>query len=235
MYKIVHEPPEFTDQLKAQLSPPVVSVLEKALEKDPQKRYRTCTLLTADLKRSQILTTNPSTTPSTRPVPSPVAPPPLPFPDELELKSPHSSRQQLILKVLLLIVVIGVAATWAMRTFFKSAPPPVETQAETKAVKDAADEILRGRTSLPAVVNTTEFTVNSNVDGSRVFVDGKTRPQWVTPARLELEPGTHRVEVRKAGYKSQVQILVFNLNSGPQFKYFELEQATEESTPTQPH
>jgi hypothetical protein len=112
---------------------------------------------------------------------------------------------------------------------------------ETKAVKDAADEILRGRTSLPAVVNTTEFTVNSNVEGARILVDGKTRPQWITPVRLELEPGTHRIEVRKAGYKSQVQVLVFNLNSGPQFKYFELEQATSaepatpQSTPAPEH
>jgi hypothetical protein len=71
--------------------------------------------------------------------------------------------------------------------------------------------------------------VNSNVGGALILVDGKSRPNWLTPKRLELEPGTHRIEVRKAGYKSQVQIAIFNVNLGSQYKYFELEPAAQDT------
>jgi hypothetical protein len=138
----------------------------------------------------------------------------------------------------LLLAVIGGAAAWATRTFIDSSTVPVEeqatAQAERKAAKDAASEILRTRTSDSAVAGTTDFIVNSNVDGALILVDGKSRPDWLTPKRLELEPGTHRIEVRKAGYKSQVRFVIFNVNEGSQTKYFELEPAAQDSATPAP-
>jgi serine/threonine protein kinase len=255
MYRIVNEPPELTDQLKAQLAPGVQSVLQKAVEKDPQKRYQTCALLAADLKRSASIKTNsqpvaqavdrtvildpkdvlpqppprsapPSPPPSQRNIP-PTVPRSVPRPSKR--KAAHSIQPKLILKVVLLLAVIGGAATWASRTFIKSPAARVEKQApaeaEAKTAKEAR-QIIHDRMPDSAVTETTtDFVVNSNVEGARILVDGKSRPDWRTPKRLELEPGAHRIEVRKAGYESQVQIVIFNVNSGSQQKYFELEPA----------
>jgi serine/threonine-protein kinase len=270
MYRIVNEPPELTDQLKAQLAPGVRSVLQKALEKDPQKRYQMCASLANDLKRSLSIMMNggpvapvdqagdrtvmltsravrpqppaaaPSAPPPPRPSPRNIPPPvprSVPRPPSPEPKAAHPGQPQRILKVVLLLAVIGGAATWATRTFINAPTAPVEeqapAQAETKSPKDAASEILRARTSDSAVAGTTDFIVNSNVDGALILVDGKSRPDWLTPKRLELEPGVHRIEVRKAGYKSQVQIVIFNVNKGSQSNYFKLEPAPQDTaTPT---
>jgi serine/threonine-protein kinase len=263
MYRIVTEPPELTDQLKAQLAPGVLTVLQKALEKDPQKRYQTCASLADDLKRSlmNIMTKSRTVGPvgqagdrtvmlNPRPV-RPQSPPPAPLAPPSPRPSPHipppvpryappppspEPKAAGILKVVLLLAVIGGAAAWATRTFINSPTAPVEeqatAQAQRKAAKDAASEILRTRTG-SAVAGTTDFIVNSNVDGALILVDGKSRPDWLTPKRLELEPGTHRIEVRKAGYKSQVRFVIFNVNEGSQTKYFELEPAAQDTaTPT---
>jgi serine/threonine-protein kinase len=266
MYRIVHEPPELTDELKAQLAPGVLLVLQKALEKDPQKRYQTCASLAVDLKRSLSIAMNgspvatvaqagdrtvminpkavrpqspppsrsapPSPRPSPRNIPPPV-PRSVPRPSPPEPKAAHSGQPQPILKVVLLLVVIGGAAIWATRTFIQSPTATVAVQApaqaQTRSAKDAASEILRARTSDSAGSGTTDFVVNSNVYGSLILVDGKGRPDWLTPKRLELEPGTHRIEVRKEGYKPQVQIVIFNVNLGSQYKYFKLEPVEQDT------
>jgi serine/threonine protein kinase len=261
MYKIVNEPPELTDQLKTQLAPGVLRVLQKTLEKDPQKRYQTCAFLVDDLKRSLTIKTNrvpvtpvaqagdqtvmldaravrsqspsptPPAPPSPRPSPRnipPAVPRSVPRPPPPEPKAVHSSKPQLILKVVLLLAVIGGAATWATRTLTAPVEEQAPAQAETKSAKDRASEIIHDRT-LDVVAGTTDFIVSSNVRGALILVDGKSRPDWLTPKRIELEPGVHRIEVRKAGYKPQVQTVIFNDNLGSQPKYFKLEPAAQET------
>src|SRR5262249_51643850 len=74
----------------------------------------------------------PSPRPSSRNIPAavPRSVPRLPPP---ESKAAHSSQPQLILKVVLLLAVIGGAATWATWTFIKSPTAPVEGQAPAQA------------------------------------------------------------------------------------------------------
>jgi serine/threonine protein kinase len=47
------------------------------------------------------------------------------------------------------------------------------------------------------------LTVNSDPPGAQIYIDGRDSGQ-LTPSRLEVNPGKHRIAVRKQGYKPQV-------------------------------
>jgi len=53
-----------------------------------------------------------------------------------------------------------------------------------------------------------QLLVESNIPGARVSVDGSPRPECVTPCTIsDLSPGSHQVEVSKAGYNNFTQTI----------------------------
>ena len=63
MYSIVHEDPEPLEQYRPNTPPDIVSIVGKALEKDPSDRYQSVAELVVDLKRARRKTSAPSTFP----------------------------------------------------------------------------------------------------------------------------------------------------------------------------
>jgi len=96
-------------------------------------------------------------------------------------------------------------------------PEPEETGAGGVAVADpppgepgppegsgaSPGEGVEGTGQTPAPDPPGRLTVQSTPSGAAVFVDGAEEPAGTTPLELtELEAGTHRVEVRRAGHRT---------------------------------
>ncbi|MBZ5562566.1 MAG: PEGA domain-containing protein, partial [Acidobacteriia bacterium] len=45
-----------------------------------------------------------------------------------------------------------------------------------------------------------QLVVESSVSGGKIRLNGRSRPDWLTPHMFSLAPGTYRVEVTKGGY-----------------------------------
>ena len=140
------------------------------------------------------------------------------------------------------MAAVGGATFWALNRFFTPAVQVEKTTQEqplpkaARPRKDAASAVVRSAPVAPdpAKFDSTEFFVGSNVEGARILVDGVSQPEWVTPRTLAITPGPHRIEVRKPGYKSQSQFLLFNINNGPQRKNFILEPVEAAEEPAVP-
>lgn len=56
----------------------------------------------------------------------------------------------------------------------------------------------------PAPPQAASLLVDSNPQGAGIFVDGAAKPEALTPARISLRPGRHRIRVSGAGYEDEM-------------------------------
>ncbi|MCE5176992.1 MAG: protein kinase [Caldisericales bacterium] len=92
-------------------------------------------------------------------------------------------------------------------------PPPVSNQTDTKPKPGNSGENTgnSGSTTPPPPVKTTATVyITSNVPGAFIYIDGSAK--GTTPSSVTLAPGTHKIEVRMARFKSYSETI--NVSAG---------------------
>ena len=92
----------------------------------------------------------------------------------------------------------------------KPSPAPAPATPESAAAPTSTE--TPAATAAP-VVEERDITIDANVEGAEIRVDGKTKPGWVTPHRVHLRDGSHQVEVAKDGYKPASKALKLTADS----------------------
>lgn len=154
------------------------------------------------------------------PVPAPIAPQP-----QEEAQAPEPARESGGLPWFVPAGIVGVIAVgliagagwWRHNLNVQRAQQEeIARQEEAKTAAVAARVASRPKPSpsggspkaaSPAAAGTMEVMVKSNVDGGIISVDGKTDPSWVTPHKIRIELGAHRMEVSKEGYRTSKKLL----------------------------
>jgi len=217
MYKIVGEQPALPTAVNPKLPNGLDVVLAKALAKEPQERYQDCATLSKDLKNSRWLKP-----PAIAPRAAVVAPP-TPAPTPAPRPAPPQTRKPAGLPWIVPAAVLGViaagligAAVWAKyRLSEERAREEQAAQAEADAAKLAAvlKRPVRPKGSA-APAGTVDVLIKANVDGAIISVDGKTEPSWLTPHKVRMELGDHRVEVSKGGYRTSKKLITLSGTEG---------------------
>jgi hypothetical protein len=214
IYKIINENPIPPRELDASIHPGLSYVICKALAKSPAERYQTCRELADDLKNFKYLG-GPATPSATVMLnvpplqgaaieraagPPEMAPPPAgpaeaaqqPSPGQVPIEvltparagqKPRTSPKVGVLMALVGVIILGIfggVGYWYLHKVNPSAVSPLAGQ----------------------------LSVESNVPGARITVDGKSGPYWVTPYTIpDLSPGSHQIVVSKEGYESSQQAI----------------------------
>ncbi len=222
MYAHLNTPPPRPSQFSPHLGPQLESVILRALEKDPSKRFQNTQEFISALELPTWTVPGSATPEPRKQVPIP-AHPPLPPPPEhepiLEFKAEPESRSYVFWIASFLFLVLGAAGAAYYFLVYKPPPlvvqqeiplPPDETQTQsspvqTQSVTDTSTDSLSGDeqtmsnsqtqniTSQPVLRH---FTVRSRPDGAAIFVDQEDTG-LKTPADLELHAGAiHQLELR---------------------------------------
>ena len=85
----------------------------------------------------------------------------------------------------------------------RAEPPPQTPEIEPAAAKVEPPK----KESVPtgAIPKTGQLLVTANVSGAKIFIDGSSEPNWITPSTIGLAAGTHQVVVSKEGYDDYQQ------------------------------
>lgn len=164
---------------------------------------------------------------------APVSPTPAGWRPNISGPAPRSHRTRWLFGIALLLLAVPIAGFWysarprrvpagaatrqpageaAAQTRVEapdSGQPAPADPAATPAGQPAAGQI-QAQAPLPepkppASEFTGSITVTSNVRGAGIIVDGEANPNWTTPHRLRLPPGTHRLAVSRLGYERSEQ------------------------------
>jgi len=164
--------------------------------------------------------------------PQPAPPPPVEEPPARVFAGLPWFVPAAIITVLMAVGAVGGALWWKHRLDERRA---VQEQAEQAEAAQAAK--LRARSAKPKPVpsagsaakeahaapaatpagkpaRTVEVLVKANVDGAIIRVDGKTDPSWLTPHRVPMELGDHRLDVSKEGYRTSRRLLTLTGEEG---------------------
>ena len=81
-----------------------------------------------------------------------------------------------------------------------------ETPPQTPAEEPAVAKVKPPK-SVPtgAAPKIGQLLVTANVSGAKIFIDGSSEPNWITPSTIGLAAGTHQVVVSKEGYDDYQQ------------------------------
>ncbi len=217
IYKIINENPIPPRELDATIHPGLNYVIGKALAKNRDERYQTCRELAEDLKNFKNLggAMAPSATvvvrvpqvqgipePAPPPAPQPPAPrqppakappkakPPRPRPLSVQVIPPREARPQgtsAAVWILLAIFLLAGAGGGYYFFFYLHRTPAVPVG---------------------------QLTITSNVPGTRISIDGKSDPNWLSPRTFPgLPAGQHTVVLSKEGYESLEQIVTVTEDS----------------------
>lgn len=209
MYAHLNTPPPRPSQFSPELGPQLESVILRALEKDPSKRFQNTQEFITALEQPMRIAAEPR---KQAPTPVPTATPePEPI---LEISTEPESRSYVFWIASFLFLVLGGAG--AAYYFLVYKPPPLVVQQEipldpdetqtqsspvqTQFVTDTStnpssgnEEQTQNITSQPVLRH---FTVRSRPDGAAIFVDQQDTG-LKTPADLELHAGQiHQLELR---------------------------------------
>jgi predicted Ser/Thr protein kinase len=204
IYKIINENPIPPRELDATIHPGLSYVICKALAKNPDERYQTCRELADDLKNFKSLggPTSPSATVMVKSPPlagldleragappagpaeaAPAAPiePPPPAPVTVQVTpAPVLYQKPPTAPAVPLFLAVGAVVILAI-------------------LVGGAYYLYKSRL---AALQVGQLSVEANVPGAKISLDGKTDPAWVTPYTIpDLPVGSRQVVVSKEGYE----------------------------------
>lgn len=236
IYKIIHENPIPPRELDASIHPGLSYVISKALAKNPAERFQTCREFAEDLKNYKSLGgvgISPGATVVVKTVPplqqpTPSAPPNLPSAPPAEARKPprrirqrvepalaaepavqrpisvtvipaaqpsprRSSPLPWVFMSLALVGVLGGGYYFLGRRNPPTPPPSVSQEAQKPP-------------AVPSLPKLGGLTVDANIPGVKISIDGQGQPDWVTPHTFAgLPAGSHEVVLSKEGYEDVKQ------------------------------
>ncbi len=118
--------------------------------------------------------------------------------------------------VVIAVAVIGGVAWWkhSWDAQHPTEAPTVAAVPARAARPKPTPPSEGGKHGNGAPAGTIEVLVKSNVDGAIISVDGKTDPSWLTPHKVRMELGAHRVNLSKEGYRTSRNLITLTGEEG---------------------
>lgn len=233
IYKIVNESPAPPHELDPSIHPGLSALVMRALSKDTNDRYQSGEDLARDVAnyRSYLVGANaPVTgtsstgsisgeqnkteTPSLFPVAT-SAPQLVPSTGTTTAAAalqpalaPRRSNRRAIFTALAVLVLLVAAAAIAKRHRDNLAATELQRVQQEQLAKQVElanqAQIINKPTPVPSPAATGETSISSTPAGAKIEIDGKTKPEWVTPLRTEtLSPGKHTVIFTLENYRPE--------------------------------